>query len=113
MKIVKKIFILSTSAVLGLSFCAGTAFASKVSTDDSKIVEKTSISARSNGKLRRSPTMNFSHRGIRLENNLSIDDFVRSNSNSRSPFVYDDVGEIWHFNLYSSIMESINTGRGL
>lgn len=109
MKIVKKIFILSTSAVLGLSFCAGTAFASKVSTDDSKIVEKTSISARSNGKLRRSPTINFSHRReIKLENNLSIEDFVRSNSNSRSPFIYDDVREIWYFNLYSSIMESIN-----
>lgn len=65
MKIVKKIFILSTSAILGLSFCAVPAFASKVPTDESKVVVKPTpvkpipIKLKPCWPLRRSPRVQF------------------------------------------------------
>ena len=60
MKIVKKIFALSLSSILGLSFCAGTAFASKVPGNSSKISVKNAVEKpRTCYKLRRSPGMDF------------------------------------------------------
>ena len=46
MKIVKKIFALSISAMLGLSFCAGTAFASKIFAGNSRIIVEKPIPVR-------------------------------------------------------------------
>lgn len=111
MKIVKKIFTLSTSAILGLSFCAGTAFASRVSTDDSKIVKPTPINTRPYGQLRRSPRMDFLNQETRISDDFSIEDFIRSNSASRSPLIYNDLEDVRYFNLYLSIMKSINRDR--
>ncbi len=60
MKIVKKIFVLSTSAILGLSFCAGTAFAGRIPQTGSKIsVKKVSNKAYPYHKLRRTSEMDF------------------------------------------------------
>ena len=61
MKIIKKIFTLSLSAILGLSFCSAPAFASKTFSHDSEIVvaKPTPVRPRPCGRLLRSPGMYF------------------------------------------------------
>ena len=114
MKIVKKIFALSTSAILGLSFCAGPVFASRVPKDNSKIIVKSAfVEPRSNGRLRRSPVVNFFNTELKLDDNFGTENFVRNNSDSRSPLIYEDFEKVWPYNLYLSIMESINGNRSI
>lgn len=83
MKIVKKIFVLSTSAILGLSFCAGAAFASGISKKGSKIsVTHLPTKVFSYGKLRRTYKMDLYH-------NVKISDAIRKNSKS-VPLKFED-----------------------
>ena len=82
MKIVKKVFALSTSVVLGLSFCAGTAFASRISKQDPKIpVNHEPVKAYTYHKLRRTSEMDYY--GIRAL------DAIRENSRS-VPVSFED-----------------------
>ena len=74
MKIAKKIFALSTSAILGLSFCTGTVFAN---TPVTRGGQRYLIGPRS-GLLRRSPSMRFFFRdgmmvGIKVEDPFHMD----------------------------------------
>ena len=74
MKIAKKIFALSTSAILGLSFCAGTAFAN---TPVTRGGQRYLIGPRL-GLLRRSPSMRFFFRdgriiGVKVDDPCHID----------------------------------------
>lgn len=65
MKIVKKIFALSISAMMGVSFCAGTAFASTTPKGNYEIavVRPTPVKARPSSGLRRSPGAYFMKNG--------------------------------------------------
>ena len=74
MKIAKKIFALSTSAILGLSFCAGTVFAGAPITRDSQCY----LIGPRLGLLRRSPSMRFFFRdgriiGVKVDDPCHID----------------------------------------
>ena len=85
MKIDKKIFVLSTSAILGVSFCTGTAFASGISKKGSKISVKHTVSKPyPYNKLRRTSEMN-AHYGI------GISDAIRKSSKSVPLKFEDDV----------------------
>ena len=83
MKIVKKIFALSTSAILGLSFCAGTVFAGGVSKNSSKISVKPAVNkAYPYHKLRRTSEMNSYYGMVSL-------DAIRKSAKS-VPLKYED-----------------------
>ena len=95
MKIVKKIFALSTSAILGLSFCAETAFASTTPKGDYEIVIVKPIPVRprpeGNG-LRRSPKVRFTKDG-----KVCIYDLQRD----AASLTYSDYEKIIGLDIYS------------
>ena len=95
MKIVKKIFAVSSSAILGLSFCSGTAFASKTFTDNSKIIVERPIPIRPKpGRgLRRSPGAYFTKDGKMVSINGSKLD-IRS-------LTYSDYEKFEGLDIYS------------
>ena len=83
MKIVKKIFVLSASAILGLSFCAGNAFAGGIPKKGSKIsVTHVSTEVHTCGKLRRTYKMDPYY-------NTKFSDAIRKSSKS-VPLKFED-----------------------
>ena len=99
MKIVKKIFAVSSSAVLGLSFCAGTAFASKTFTDNCEIIIEKPVPIRPKpGRgLRRSPGAYFTEDGKMVSINGSKLDI----SLLISSLIYSDYEKFEGLDIYS------------
>ena len=94
MKIVKKIFALSISAMLGVSFCAGTAFASTTPKENYEIaiVRPTPVRPRPNGRLLRSPRAYFMKNGkIR----------IYGSTYDAASLTYDNNEEVKGFDIYS------------
>lgn len=108
MKIIKKVFTLSLSAILGLSFCAGTVFAGTSHQENAAFKPVSSKPAP--GKLRRSPVVNLR---MRNDDSFKIEDFVRNSLNSAPPFFDDDFEEARPFNLYLFARENMDKSRAM
>ena len=94
MKIVKKIFALSISAMLAVSFCARTAFASTTPKGNYEIaiVRPKPVRPRPNGGLRRSPGAYFMKNGkIRIYGSIY----------DAASLTYGDSEEIKGLDMYS------------
>lgn len=84
MKVVNKIFTLSLSAILGLSFCSASAFAGETyNNNNSKIsVKPVAEKKQSPYKLRRSPNIDFCH-------SIGVLEALRASSRS-VPLLHED-----------------------
>ena len=83
MKVVNKIFTLSLSAILGLSFCSASAFAGETYNNNSKIsVKPVAEKKQSPYKLRRSPNIDFCH-------SIGVLEALRASSRS-VPLLHED-----------------------
>lgn len=111
MKIIKKVFTLSLSAILGLSFCVGTVFAG-TSYPENSVFKPISLKP-ATGKLRRSPALDLSNFRMRIDNSFNIEDFVRNSLNSAPPFFEDDFEEARPFNLYLFVRENMDKNRAM
>mgnify|MGYP004600826883 CR=1 FL=1 len=99
MKIIKKIFVLSTSAILGLGFCAGTAFASTTPKCgyEIDIARPIPVRPRLNRGLRRSPGAHFMRDGkIRIYGSVY----------DAASLTYGDHEEIEGLDIYSYLHKS-------
>lgn len=85
MKVVNKIFTLSLSAILGLSFCSASAFAGETyNNNNSKIsVKPVAEKKQSPYKLRRSPNIDFCH-------SIGVLEALRASSRSVPLFLHED-----------------------
>ncbi len=111
MKIIKKVFTLSLSAILGLSFCAGTVFAGTVHQENSAF--KPVSSKPELGKLRRSPAFDLYNFRTRIDDSFKIEDFVRNSLNSAPPFFEDDFEEVIPLNLYLFLKKNMDESRAM
>lgn len=111
MKIIKKVFTLSLSAILGLSICAGTAFAG-TSYPENSVFNPISLKP-ALGKLRKSPVVDLFNFKTKIDDSFKIEDFVRNSLNSAPPFFEDDFEEARPLNLYLFLRKNMGESRAM
>ena len=112
MKIIKKVFTWSLSAILGLSFCAGSVFAGTFHQENSAF-KPVFIKPSVPGELRRSPVVDLFNFKTKIDDSFKIEDFVRNSLNSAPPFFEDDFEEARPFNLYLFLKKNMDESRAM